>query len=183
MLIAKELRKNNIVEYLLYMWQIEDLMRAFNLNTEMVENNIVAPYQLPNAEKKTLLEWYESIIEMMRMENVQKHGHIQLNKNIIIQLDDFHKALTQSGKAPEYNAKFYHILPSITSLRKQQPNTEITDIEICFNILYGILVLNMKKQPISVETKKAAEEVKKFLSMLNSYYWKHEKGILTLNDE
>ncbi|MBR2242341.1 MAG: DUF4924 family protein, partial [Prevotella sp.] len=28
MYIAKELRKKNIAEYLLYMWQVEDLLRA-----------------------------------------------------------------------------------------------------------------------------------------------------------
>lgn len=29
MLIAKELRKKSIAEYLLYMWQIEDIIRAY----------------------------------------------------------------------------------------------------------------------------------------------------------
>lgn len=182
MLIAKELRKKNIIEYLLYMWQIEDLMRAFNLNMDMVEEKIIKPYQLPEKETQTLFDWYESIIEMMRSENVQQSGHIQLNKNIIIQLDDFHKELMKSGKQPDYNAKFYHILPYLTTLRSQQTDKEISDIELCFNFLYGIIVLNMRKQPVTEETQKASEEVKKFMSLLNNNYFKHENGELELTD-
>ena len=30
MFVANELRKKNIAEYLLYMWQIEDTIRAFD---------------------------------------------------------------------------------------------------------------------------------------------------------
>ncbi|MDE7144362.1 MAG: DUF4924 family protein, partial [Muribaculaceae bacterium] len=34
MIIASEKRKNNIAEYLLYMWQIEDIIRANNLDID-----------------------------------------------------------------------------------------------------------------------------------------------------
>ena len=43
MFIAQELRKKNIAEYLLYMWQVEDTIRAFDcslgrIKREYVEN-------------------------------------------------------------------------------------------------------------------------------------------------
>ena len=97
MFIATELKKQNIVEYLLYMWQIEDLIRAFGLDMNRINEKIVKPYQLSDYDKKRLFEWYESLIEMMRTENAQDVGHIQLNKNIIIQLNDFHTELLNSG--------------------------------------------------------------------------------------
>ena len=34
MIIAKQKRKENISEYLLYMWQVEDLIRANHLDME-----------------------------------------------------------------------------------------------------------------------------------------------------
>lgn len=97
MFIAHKLRKENICEYLLYMWQIEDLIRAFNLNIDTINERIISNYPVKDeAERKSLYEWYESLIEMMRLENIQEKGHLQLNKNIIIDLNDFHELLIKS---------------------------------------------------------------------------------------
>ena len=97
MFIARKLKKENIVEYLLYMWQIEDLIRAFGLNIDAIEERIIKPFPVKEeVERKELYEWYESLIEMMRLENVQEKGHLQLNKNIIVELDDFHSLIMGS---------------------------------------------------------------------------------------
>ena len=72
MFIAQKLRKENISEYLLYMWQIEDLLRAFNLDIDLIQKQVIDPYPVSEEEKKTLYEWYESLLEMMRMENIQQ---------------------------------------------------------------------------------------------------------------
>ena len=37
-------------------------------------------------KKKEMRDWYESLIEMMSYEGVEKKGHLQLNKNVIIDL-------------------------------------------------------------------------------------------------
>ena len=36
MFIANELRKTNIAEYLLYMWQVEDTIRAFDCSISRI---------------------------------------------------------------------------------------------------------------------------------------------------
>jgi len=41
MLVASQKRKENIAEYLLYMWQMEDIVRAFNLDIERIRQNII----------------------------------------------------------------------------------------------------------------------------------------------
>jgi hypothetical protein len=180
MYIAQKLKKTNIVEYLLYMWQVEDLMRAYNLDIELINKNIVEKYQNINSqERKLLYEWYESIIEMMRNENVQQSGHIQLNKNTIIELCDFHQSLLKSGKVLAYNAKFFYILPIINELRKKSP-VDISDIEICFNFMYGIIVLSMKKNEISPETKQTCNEITKFFILLTENYNLYQNGDLEL---
>ena len=97
MFIAKKLRQENVCEYLLYMWQIEDLIRALGLDMDRINDQIIKTYPVSDAEKKELYGWYESLADMMRMENVQEKGHLQLNKNLIIQLNDFHHLLLKSG--------------------------------------------------------------------------------------
>lgn len=93
MYTASQKRKENIAEYLLYMWQIEDLIRANNLDIDKIRSSIIDLYDLPPEKKKEMEEWYESLIDMMRREGVEKNGHLQLNKNVIIQLDDLHRQL------------------------------------------------------------------------------------------
>ena len=182
MFIAKKLKKENICEYLLYMWQVENLIRAFKLDLESINTNIISPYPVNEVEKKTLYEWYESLIEMMRLENVQENGHLQLNKNIIIELDELHNLLLKSGKNAGYNGKFYHVLPFISQLRGQQPHTEISDIELCFNFQFGIMLLRMKKTAITAETLNAQAEISKFMVLLAHNYNLFKNGELDFED-
>lgn len=180
MFIASKLKKENICEYLLYMWQVEDLLRAFELNMEVINEKIISVYPFENeADRKSLYEWYESIIEMMRLENVQQSGHIQLNKNVIIDLIDFHELVLKSGQVPAYNAKFFHVLPFINQLRVKS-EIGLSDIELCFNFMYGIMLLRMKKAEIKPETTQTLTEISKFLVLLSKNYHLYKNGELDL---
>jgi len=164
------------------MWQVEDLIRAFNLNIDTINERIIAPYPVSDEDRKTMYDWYESLIEMMRLENVQTDGHLQLNKNIIIELDDLHTMIIRSGKDAGYVAKFYHILPFISQLRKQQDNLRISDIELCFNFQYGIMLLRLKKTEITPQTLQAQTEISKFMVLLAKNYQLYKSGDLDLED-
>ena len=182
MFIAQKLKKENICEYLLYMWQVEDLIRAFRLDIDLINERIITPYPLKDiTERKVMHEWYESLIEMMRMENIQTGGHLQLNKNIIIELDELHVLILKSGQDAGYNAKFYHILPFITQLRKQS-KTDISDVELCFNFQYGIMMLRMKKAEITPETLQAQTEISKFMVLLARNYQLYKSGELDFDE-
>ena len=183
MFIATQLKKQNIIEYLLYMWQIEDLIRALDLNINKINEKIVEPYQLSEMDKKTLYDWHESLIEMMLTENVQTVGHIQLNKNIIIQLNDFHFELLNSGMMSDYNSRYYRLTPYLSQLRQKQNNPEISDIELCFNFLYGIMTLRMQKTEITPETLQVKDEISKFMTLLNEYYQQYITGELQIEEE
>jgi len=179
MFIAKKLKQENICEYLLYMWQVEDLIRAFNLDMNIINEHIISAYPVGDEiERKQLYDWYDSFVEMMRLENAQQIGHLQINKNIIIELNEFHAMLLQSGKDAGYNAKFYHILPFISQLRNQQAQSELCDIELCFNFQYGIMLLRMKKAEITPETIQAQVEISKYMVLLAKNFQKHKTGEL-----
>lgn len=180
MFIASKLKKENICEYLLYMWQTEDMIRAFELNIEALNQKIISVYPVENeADRRQLYEWYESLIEMMRLENVHKSGHIQLNKNVIIDLVDFHQLVLSSGQVPAYNAKFFHVLPFINQLRTKS-EVGLSDIELCFNFMYGIMLLRMKKAEIKPETLQTLTEISKFLVLLAKNYHAYKNGELDL---
>lgn len=180
MLNATRLKKINICEYLLYMWQIEDSLRALQFDIDRVNQLMISQFAIQDAgEQKIVYEWYESLIEMMRLENVQEKGHLQINKNIIIDLNEFHSLALKSGQVPEYNAKYIHVLPFINQLRmKSEPG--LSDIELCFNFQYGVLLLNLKKSALNKDTIQAQIEISKFMVLLAKKYHAHQEGTLDL---
>ena len=178
MFISKQLKENNIAEYLIYMWQVEDMIRANGCDMEKIKKNIVDSYPLTEEQKVELTQWYIDLIEMMRRENVMEKGHLQINKNIITWLTDLHLQLLRSSKFPYYCAAYYKALPYIVELRAKGANKEEPELETCFEALYGILLLKLQKKEISEETKKAQQAISGLLAMLSNYYIEDKKGEL-----
>ena len=171
MITASEKKRENIAEYLLYMWQIEDLIRANNLDIDKIQTSIIDQYQdLTDQQRKEMRDWYESLIDMMRREGVVEKGHLQINKNTIIQLEDLHRQLLGNEKFASYTAQFYHTLPIIVELRAKAGENKSGEIETCFNALYGLLLLRLQGKEISEETLKATAQISKFLAVLAMYY-------------
>ena len=86
MFIADQLKKQSISEYLLYMWQVEDTIRAYGLDADRMDAEYIPLFKLDETKKIQLKKWYESLIQMMREEGVTEHGHLQVNTNVIIYL-------------------------------------------------------------------------------------------------
>lgn len=183
MYIASQKRKENIAEYLLYMWQIEDIIRANDLNIDKIKENVIDKFQLNDAQRKEMVEWYESLIDMMRRENVEKSGHLQLNKNVIIQLTDLHLALLKDARFPEYTAEFYKTLPFIVELRAKAGENPTGEIETCFNALYGMLMLRLQSKEVIPDTQNAIAQISKFLAMLTRNFHLDQEDKLFPKDE
>lgn len=184
MFIASQKKRENIAEYVLYMWQIEDIIRAYNLNIDLITTNIINQYtSLTDEQRKDLTGWYESLIDMMRRENVASVGHLQLNKNVIIALNDLHLQLMNHDKFATYNAEFYRTLPYIVEVRAKAGENKADEIESCFNALYGVLMLKLQGKEISQETNTAIRQISRFLAVLSDYYKKdYNNELFTDND-
>ena len=166
MIIASQKRKENIAEYLLYMWQIEDIIRANNLDIDRIKTNVIDRYDISPSQKKEMTEWYESLIDMMRRENVEKNGHLQLNKNVMIQLVELHQALLKDPRFADYTAEFYKTLPFIVELRSKSGDNKSGEIETCFNALYGMLMLRLESREITPDTQQAIQQISRFIALL-----------------
>ena len=183
MLVSRELRKKNIAEYLLYMWQVEDLLRANELSLDKVKRNIVEPYALPDEESGELLQWYADLIDMMHQEGVMEKGHLQINRNVIINLADLHGRLLHSPKVPFYSAAYYKALPFVVEFRTKSEGREKNELENCFDALYMVWMMKLQKREVNQETLKATAEIGKFISMLSLYFKEDEEGKLDLESE
>lgn len=165
------------------MWQIEDIIRANGLDIDRITANVIDRYHLDPDRRKQMVEWYESLIDMMRREDVAESGHLQLNKNIIIQLVQLHTALLRDPRFGEYTKRFYAALPFIVELRSKSGDDPKGEIETCFNALYGMLMLRLKSSKVTPETQEAVKQISSFIALLSHYFSLDEQDKLFKEDE
>ncbi len=179
MYISQQLKEKNIAEYLIYMWQVEDLLRANGLDIEKVQANIISRYtDISDDERARLTVWYADLINMMWEEGVAEKGHLQINNNVIINLTELHNNLLASPKYPFYHSAYYKALPYIVELRAKNGRKDEPELETAFEALYGVMLLRLQKKTVSTETAKAVETISALLSMLANYYEKDRQGEL-----
>lgn len=171
MLIAKQKKEENIAEYVIYMWQLEDLLRANQLDIEKIQTLIINPYQVSDEVKKEMREWYDNLILMMKMEHLEEKGHLQIIRNTVDDINDLHMELLQKPKEVQYNALFFKTLPFLVELRKKVgAGEEMNDIELALQSLYGVLLLRLQKKEITPETLVAIKQISQLLAVLSQKY-------------
>jgi hypothetical protein len=187
MIIAQQKRKENIAEYLLYMWQIEDLLRACQLDDARIDALLVSRFQGQEGVTPEQLEairtWYHELADMMRTEGKREHGHLQINENILIDLTDLHLRLLKHGQDAIYTSAFYATLPYIVELRSKEGDAKTGELETCFTALYGVLMLRLQGKPITPETEAALRQISKFIGFLAAKYKLWKAGELKFDDD
>lgn len=180
MLIAKKLKEENIAEYLLYMWQIEDIIRANKLDIDIIDKQIISGFEQPQNVKNEIREWYENLIDMMRREDVVEKGHLIINKNVISELTELHNRLLKSSQENEYTEAYYKTLPFIVELRSKTQDKNTPELETCLAALYGFLLMRLQKKDISGETQSALSQISSFLRLLSLKYKEYKAGKLDI---
>ena len=178
MYISQELRKSNIAEYLLYMWQIEDTIRAFDCSLSRIRHEYIDRFDYTDEQKEDVADWFGHLIRMMNEEGCREKGHLQINRVTLQQLVDLHAQLLDSSKFPFYQAEYYKVLPYIVELRNKGAHREENEIETCLNSLYGVMMLRLQKKEITPDTQHAVKEITTLIGMLSDYYKKdREEGL------
>lgn len=183
MIIASQKRKENIAEYLLYMWQIEDIIRANGIDIEKIKKNVIDRYDITDAQRVEMTQWYESLIDMMRREDVVDKGHLQINRNILSDMVRLHQALLKDPRFADYSAEFYRTLPYIVELRSKAGDAKAGEIETCFNALYGMLMLRLQSKEITPDTMDAIKQISRFIALLAKDYRLDEEDKLFDNGD
>ena len=183
MFVAQELRKKSIAEYLLYMWQVEDIIRVYGCSLTRIRNEYIDRFDYTDEQKEEETDWFGDLVRMMNSEGCREKGHLQINKIVIQQLAELHAQLLQSGKFPFYNAEYYRVLPYIVELRNRGADKEENEIETCFNALYGLMLLRLQQKSISPDTQHAVKEITTFIGLLSDYYKEDKEGKLQFTED
>ena len=176
MIIAKEKRKTNIAEYILYLWQVEDLLRAVDFDLDRIGKVLVSRFKVDEDTHLEIYDWYKNLAVMMEKEQVTRKGHLQFIINLIDDLNHFHIQLLQSGKDAQYPMLFQLAKPVINEFKAKSLEKDVNDIQLGFQALYSIMLLRLQQKEISPSTRTAVDYISKMMGHLSARYLQHEKG-------
>lgn len=175
MIISREKRKENIVEYIIYMWQIEDLIRAYNFDLVAIEKEIISQFDIDDQTMEEMVDWYDNLIQLMLKEKVEEKGHIQAIKNIVDELSKLHFNLLESPEQESFKKEFEELLPYLSDLLNKVKDKDKSLVEILLETLYGILMLKLKKEKLSEQTQEASLKISSFMSLMAKKYKQYEE--------
>jgi hypothetical protein len=180
--IAQSRRKENIAEYILYLWQLEDLLRALQFSPEAIYSQLVAPREVEEEQKQIFLLWYMDIVNLLREEGKEQSGHLDHTMHLISDLHNLHLQLMELPLGEHYRTTFAQLAPHLPVLRATLDKEEASATEICFRALYAAMLYRIKGTG-----EKAVADTLEFVSPvvaeLSAIYRKVERGEVDLFKE
>lgn len=149
-------KKDNIAEYILYLWQMEDYLRAF-------------PEQAGATKELSELN------EMMHREGIVEGGHLQLAQNALDELENLHAELLNEDAM--YRAAVIRLTPQLNLLKAKTDRPTMSDIEACLVLLYQIMLLRLQKKEISPETSSVQQQATQVLQFLSRTYYANQSEV------
>lgn len=183
MLVAKEKVKSNVGEYIIYMFQIEDLIRACKFEKECIANNLVAQYKVEEPMRKEIENWYLGLAELMEEEKVKESGHLNFLKNKIDEINEFHLFLLQSKDHDDYKKQYKDTELALQEFAAKQKEKINNVVSLLANAIYSYYLLKLKKHNVSKETTEAVGHFSQLLNALSKKFNEYETGKLKVFED
>ena len=149
-------KRENIAEYILWIWQLEDYLRAFP--------NVAIDNESPSLDMRFLAE----LSEMMHREGVTEKGHVQLARNAMAELEEIHHRLLDEDAS--YRAAMIRLTPSLNIFKSKTDNPLMSDIEAGLTLLYQVMLLRLQQKEITPATAETQTQVTRLLQFLSKIY-------------
>lgn len=175
MFISEDLKQNNIAEYIIYMWQTEDMIRSLDYDIEKIQKTIIDKYDVDDEMKQGIRNWYSSLIQMAELENIKQSGHLQVLTNIVSDLNDLHLWLLQQPTEAQYQQAYQEALLNIKLLSSKMKVDATNEIDVCLHGLYVIMLLKLQNKEIHKDTSVAVDSFRNLIAILATKYHDREK--------
>jgi len=174
--VAEKKKQNNINEYILYMYQMEDLLRSYEFNLNDIKQYVISHYPISEDEKENTLVWFNELASEMQFEKITQKGHLESIQNIVNQLAELHWSLLKTDN--DYFIIYQKAKPYVIELVLEAGSTNPGhEIQICINAVYGLLLTRLRGREVPENILKATDAFGDVLSYLNwAYFQKNNDG-------
>lgn len=173
--IAEQKRKENIAEYLLYMWQVEDTIRACDFDLDTIKRTILSSIK-EESERENSEKWYGDLITKMKREGITASGHLEELNELMREVVFLQHILINGIKDARFQALYREAGKVIEDLKKRSAIVAQNDVEIALNVLYGVLLLRIQQKPVSDETNEAVTVLSQYMAYLAASFKKMRDG-------
>lgn len=177
MFFSAQKKKENIAEYMLYMWQLEDMLRACHFEVDMLCEQLVEPLDISEAQKAEARAWYVGIVKQMKQAKIEQKGHLYELVEIASELFLLHTTAVTTLNNRAYNKAYEEAQPLLNELLRKQGGVH-NEVEAALTFLYGIWMLRLKGKEITPETKAAVPAISAWLALLSKLYIEMKAGKL-----
>jgi hypothetical protein len=179
--IAEQKKHENIAEYILFMWQMEDLLRGVSFDVDKLRDGILQ--EIPDEKLRAEnVNWFKSLASKMKQNNVQVSGHLPETSEIINELAILQQSLLTVFNDAQFKRVYTETAPVLKEFRMRASQVPENDVETIFTALYGVLILKLAGKEISPETQEAVAQFKKFTQLLAKSYKDMKSGQLPLQN-
>jgi len=167
--VAENKKSNNIAEYIIYMYQMEDLIRSYQGNEDEIKTFVVEKYPVSEEEKNKIADWYLDLLAQMKDQGILEKGHLNELNMLVSELAQIHWNLLKTD--PTYFEAYGKAKPFIIEAVMQAEGQDLgNEIQICLNGVYGLLLCRLLGRKVSEEQLKSADSYGDILSTLNYHY-------------
>jgi hypothetical protein len=181
MLVSHQKKNENIAEYLLYMYQIEDVIRAFQFDVDQIIDVFVKPSLPDSSFLNQYRSWYEDLISQMKTQRCQKEGHLESVKEILMELILLHNTLISITNDQKYQDLVENARTFLDEFKEKSNMQNRHDVEVLIHAMYMKLQLKVRKQLISPETEDAMDKMRIQLAYLSRAYHQMKRGTWNIN--
>ena len=142
--IAQSRRRDNIAEYILYLWQLEDLLRALQFSPEAIWATLVAKREAQPEQQQAIFLWYMELCNLLREESKEEQGHLNHTLHLIADMHNLHLQLMHHPIGEHYRKTFAQLAPQLPQLRAMVKKEDISDTELAFRALYAAMLYRIK---------------------------------------
>jgi len=180
MFVAQQKEQNNIAEYIIYMYQLEDLIRAYKFDIDTIREKIIQPQVKSASLEAEAVKWYEDIIEEMKSRNLERKGHLHRIGEVITELIYLHNTLKDVVEDQKYLDLLNAAEDNIEAFRGKSDLKELHLVEVCFQALYMKLLLKLQGKEIAAESENAFDTMRILLAYLTKGYHQMKKGDMSM---
>ncbi len=167
--IAQQKKEENIAEYLLFLWQMEDLLRGVEFDPDRLESEILIGLS-DEVERQKTRAWLLKMAQEMKRDKLDVSGHHYETYEVLNELTLLQQTLENVTRSVPFLKAYEKAKAVLEEFRSKGENIPKSDIETALTALYGVLTLRLAKKEVSEETSLAMLAISAYVRELTKAY-------------
>lgn len=172
---AASKRDQHVVEYLLYEWQMEDLVRAVEFDLGALRLHLSSAYEGDRLDAE--LTWFADLMRDLKRENKLGSGHRMALDELMVELTMLHRTLLDVLQDKDYKEVVDAAQPHLAAMEARGEAGK-SEVESMLIALYGWLVLRMSGKSVTPETQESLDLIRDWANQLAAKYIQMRAGAL-----